>query len=246
MNGPVRGPKPVLCAFDLDGTVTACEMLPVIARLAGLGDVVSMLTRLTLSGQISFERSFRMRFALLRRLPLAMVHRAVEAIPLDPDIESFIRRRKTQCALITGNLDLWIAPLVKRLGCRCFSSRGMIAGKGLRLLSILDKGRAVTRLNKEGWRVIAVGESVNDVPMLDAAAVGVAFAGVHRPVPEIRRMAHYQAANGADLCALLESLAGPLAEAEDLTPAKAESPASEEAGPVAPPSLPEILEEMTP
>lgn len=201
-------------AFDLDGTVTSREMLPVIAKLAGLEEAVEELTRLTLSGRISFERSFHTRFAMLKGLPLALVHKAVENIPLNPHIEAFIQQRRDQCALITGNLDLWIAPLVSRLGCRCFASRGMFSSKGLKLLSIVDKGKAVARLNREGYRVIAVGESVNDIPMLSAAAQGIAFAGVHKPVPAIRRMAHYQTADGASLCALLEKLGGPVADAQ--------------------------------
>lgn len=196
-------------AFDLDGTVTTREMLPIIAGLAGCREAVALLTELTLKGHIAFETSFRARFAMLRRIPLARVHKAVAAIPLDPHIESFIQRRKSQCAIITGNLDLWIAPMIKKLGCRCFASRGMVSPKGLKLLSIMDKGRAVSLLNREGKRVVAVGESVNDVPMLQTAAVGIAFAGVHRPVPEIRRLARYEAASGEALCELLESLAGP-------------------------------------
>lgn len=193
-------------------------MLPIIAGLAGCREAVALLTELTLKGHIAFETSFRTRFAMLRRIPLARVHKAVGAIPLDPHIESFIRHRKSQCAIVTGNLDLWIAPLIKRLGCRCFASRGMVTPNGLKLLSVMDKGRAVSLLNREGKRVIAVGESVNDIPMLQTAAVGIAFAGVHKPVPEIRRLARYEAASGEELCDLLESLAGPPPATETATP----------------------------
>lgn len=210
-----HGQKRPVFALDLDGTVTACEMLPRIARLAGLEEAVAELTRWTLEGQLAFAPSFRKRFSMLRHLPLAKVHETVDAIPLDPHIESFILRHREDCAIITGNLDLWISPLIKRLGCRCFASRGMITRRGPRLLSVLDKGRAATILAREGRRVIAVGESVGDIPLFAAASVSIAYAGVHRPVPEIRRMARYHAANGEALCALLEEFAWPPAPDAD-------------------------------
>lgn len=216
--------RPPIFALDLDGTVTACEMLPRIARLAGIEARMAALTRLTLSGHISFTASFKRRFAMLRHIPLALVHRVVAEIPLDPDIEAFIKRRPADCVLVTGNLDLWISPLVRRLGCRCFASRGMISRGGLKLLSVLDKGRVVALLKREGYRIIAVGESVSDVPMLSAAAVGIAYCGVHQPVPAVLRVARHQAADGASLCALLEEIARKPLPAD---PAKPKAPAQE-------------------
>jgi phosphoserine phosphatase len=71
-------------AFDLDGTITARELLPRIARLAGLETALRALTRRTLRGDIPFELSFRRRFDMLRHIPLTQVHAVVDAIPLDP------------------------------------------------------------------------------------------------------------------------------------------------------------------
>jgi HAD superfamily phosphoserine phosphatase-like hydrolase len=205
---PVPALRPPVFAFDLDGTVTTCEILPRIARLAGIESRMALLTRLTLSGHLSFAASFRHRFAMLRHLPLALVHRELEGVPFDPDIEAFIKSRPKDCVLVTGNLDLWIGPLVSRLGCRCFASRGMITSRGLKLLSVLDKGRVAALLKREGRRLIAVGESVSDVPLLSAAAVGIAFSGVHRPVREVLLVARHEAHDGPSLCALLKKVAG--------------------------------------
>ena len=198
---------PPLFAFDLDGTVTAREILPCLAETLGLAGEMADLTRRALSGEIDFVSSFRKRFRMLRSIPVPVVHEIISTIPLDPHIEAFINNRPEDCAIVTGNLDIWLSPLKKRLRCRWFSSHGAFIDNELSLLSVLDKGRAMTELALPGRPIIAVGESVNDVPMFRKATVGIAFAGVHRPVPEIRKLAHHTALDGPSLCAFLEAVA---------------------------------------
>ena len=193
-------------AFDLDGTVTRAEILPRIAALAGLADEMERLTRLTLDGTLAFEASFRLRFELLRDIPVPEVQAVVAAVPLDPHIEAFIQANRARCALVTGNLDLWIAPLVERLGCRVFCSRSAYADGRLHLTDVLHKGQAVGVLKAEGQRVIAIGESVNDIPMFEAADCGIAYGGLHAPAPGLLRLADHTADDGAALCSLLAGL----------------------------------------
>ena len=195
-------------AFDLDGTITTREILPVLAGELGLAEEMALLTRLTLDGTLDFASSFRLRFAILRSIPVARVREIVAEIPLDPHIEAFINARPEDCAVITGNLDLWILPLRKRLACRWFSSRGAVVNGELTLLSVLDKGQAMDELARAGRPIVAIGESMNDVPMFIKASASVAFAGVHAPAPEIRRLAGRTADSGASLCAMLEAFAG--------------------------------------
>lgn len=197
-----------LFAFDLDGTVTTREILPCLAERLGMAEEMAELTRRTVNGELDFARSFRRRFAMLRSIPLALVHETVAAVPLEPHMEAFINSRPEDCAILTGNLDLWILPLQKRLACRWFSSRGAFVNGRLRLLSVLDKGRAMENLARQGRPIIAVGESMNDVPMFSKARAGIAYAGVHEPAPALRKLAHRTVSDGASLCALLEACVG--------------------------------------
>lgn len=191
-------------AFDLDGTITKLELLPIIARHSGVEAELRELTRRTLIGEIGFEASFRRRFAMLRQIPLPEVHDRVASVPLEPHIVSFIKSRREECVIVTGNLDLWVMPLLERLGCRYFASRGVLGEKGLSLLSVLDKGAAARCLLRERCRLIAIGESTNDLPLFRVASVGIAYAGVHSPVPAISQLATFEAKNGEDLCRLLD------------------------------------------
>lgn len=199
-------PPHCLAAFDLDGTITRCELLPRIARLAGVEDEMRTLTRRTLSGELDFAASFRKRFAMLRHLPAELIRQTVAETPLDPFIEAFILSRREQCVIVTGNLDIWVAPLLRRLGCRYFASRGREHNDASELLSVLDKADAAKALAREGLPFIAIGESVNDVPLFLRAEFGIAFAGVHAPASPIRKLAAFEVLDGKTLCDLLATI----------------------------------------
>lgn len=195
-------------AFDLDGTVTDSEILPRLAREAGIFTEIAELTRRTLAGDIDFEESFRLRFAMLRHLPLETVQKVVAATPLNADICEFITKNRASCCVVTGNLDAWVEPITQRLACRFFSSSSKRTAEGLLALRmVLRKDEAIKKLTQgTNTRVVAIGESVNDIAMFKAAHIGVAYAGVHRPAPGLLSVARHLAEDGKSLCRLLENL----------------------------------------
>lgn len=194
-------------AFDLDGTVTAEEILPVIADQLGLEREMRTLTDLTLSGAIDFRDSFILRCAILRAVPVSVVQEVVAQIELAEDIVAFIRSHLDQCALVTGNLDAWITPISDRLGCRVFSSRARRAGDQLLSVDqVLTKSDAIDSLRSTFHRVVAVGDSVNDIPMFTCADIRVAFGGVHEPAADLVRLSDYVTYRQEALCRLLTTL----------------------------------------
>lgn len=205
--------RPPLFAFDLDGTITRAEMLPRLgARLAAIAgdpaleDEIAGLTARTLNGEIAFAESFRRRFAILKHLPLAEVWAVAAALPLDEDIAGFIRKNRDDCAVVTGNLDYWIKPVMDKLGCRLFSSKGLLGGDGvLELGGILDKAEAMRALKATGRPVLAIGESAGDIAMFRESDYSIAFAGLHEPAPALLALADRVVTSGAELCAFLES-----------------------------------------
>lgn len=190
-------------AFDLDGTITLRELLPAIAEECGLGREMALLTRLTMDGAMDFAASFRLRFAMLRAVPLEVVRRIASSIPLDRHIASFIAENADHCAVVTGNLDCWIAPITEKLGCAVYCSRSEIRDGSLRLQSILDKGEAVRHMAATGAKVIAVGDAANDVPMFRAAHKAIAYAGLRRPPQSLADVADHVAHDAAEMCRML-------------------------------------------
>ena len=196
-----------LYCFDLDGTVTDAELLPLIAAETDLEDEITALTRATIDGTIPFDTSFRLRCRLLADVPVSKVRAIAATVPLNDDVVEFIRARPEDCTIATGNLDLWVEPILDHLGCRSFTSTALAVDDVLLGVDrTLYKADAIEVLREDDTLVVAVGDGMNDVPMFEAADVAVAFGGVHPPADAAIDAADFVAMNGAGLCQLLTSL----------------------------------------
>ena len=157
--------------FDLDGTLTRQELLPLIASSVGLEDEISVLTQATIDGLLPFDKSFKLRVRLLRDARLDWIHSALEEqVEFDPHILEFITRHPQQSFVVTGNLDLWVRPVLDKLGIQSFTSLARLSQDGQLegVEHILHKGDAVSSLRGRFERIVAVGEGMNDVPMFEA------------------------------------------------------------------------------
>ena len=167
-------------AFDLDSTVTRCELLPLLAREAGCEAEMRVRTERAMRGEVDFAADFAGRVALLGALPLSRAREIAASVPVHPGIASFLQTYRERCTILTGNLDLWIEPLIQRLGMagRCLCSKGRMADGRVALAAALDKAEAVRSLPRP---LVAIGDGGNDIGMLRAADFGVAFGGVRTP-----------------------------------------------------------------
>lgn len=196
----------LLFAFDLDSTITTAEMFPLLAEKVGRQAEMRRLTDDVLAGRVPLADSLRRRVELLAAVPLSVARRTLLDVPRDPAVEAFILAHRERCAVITANLDIWVAPLLDHLGCRGFTSRAVWENGRARLLEVVDKRAAARALRKEGGRLAAVGDSAADVPMLEEADYGFAHAGVHEPPACLVRAAMAVTPDGSSLCRRLEEL----------------------------------------
>lgn len=191
-------------AFDLDGTVTSEELLPRIAETVGLRDEIAKLTELTMAGRIPFAYSFQERVKLLQSIPVSTVRMIVETVDLDEHIVAFLQENADRCYIVTGNLDVWVGALCARLGAKLISSSALVKhDRIVDLISIVDKGVAVRAIPRP---LAAIGDGHNDLGMLDAADVSVAFGGVHPPAQSLLKGATHAIYDGAALCRFLRQL----------------------------------------
>ena len=199
--------KTAFC-FDLDGTISSLEILPCIAAELGIADEIATLTRLTMDGHIPFTDSLRLRTLILGQIPLDRVHAIIDAIQLDCDLLSFLDDYRSDCFIVTGNLDLWVAPLLQRLGCGWHCTTARHVDGRIVLDSILDKGEVVRQLRAQGQydRIVAIGDGANDVPMLREADVAIAYGGVHPPTQATAAAASLIINDPETLCTLLKAL----------------------------------------
>lgn len=195
-----------LFVFDLDSTITKCELLPLIARSLGLGEEMAHLTEASMQGKLPFDQSFVQRVELLRKVPLPQARAIAAQAPLHEEIAAFLRTHASRCMILTGNLDVWIEPLIQALGMadRCLCSKALVReGCLLGVEQLLDKAAACQSLPRP---IVAIGDGSNDAGMLQAADLGIAFGGARRPCAELIRAADLLIESEAELIALLKGL----------------------------------------
>jgi len=193
--------------FDLDGTVTAQELLPLMAAELDLYDEISALTQATINGLIPFEQSFKLRCKLLSDLPINKIQEVAGKVKLNENIAQFIRENKDDSYIITGNIYEWIKPIIEKLDCKIFCSQGKFNnGKLSGLEKIINKGEVIKGLRKSGESIISVGDGMGDVLMFEESDVSIAFGGVHEPIETLMKVSNYLVYEEDSLCRLLNTL----------------------------------------
>ena len=91
--------------FDLDGTVTSEETVPLISSHFGVESEIHQLTLETVKGNIPFIESFIRRVNILGNLPVDEVAHLLGNASLYTHVAEFIRLHAEDCAIVTGNLD---------------------------------------------------------------------------------------------------------------------------------------------
>ena len=192
--------------FDLDGTLTKVETLPLIAKTFHVKGIEG-LTRETILGRIPFEESLARRVSMLRDLPVDEVALLLGNVEVYPLLAEFIRKYRESCCLVTGNLSCWIALLTKKLGCTCYASEAEVADNRIKKLTrILRKEEIVRGFQEEGHRVVMIGDGNNDVDAMHLADHSVAVGLTHAPAKSVLAVANHVFFDEKALCGYLESL----------------------------------------
>lgn len=164
--------------FDLDSTVTKQEILPTISKELGIYEKMCELTESTMRGEIPFKQSFLQRVELLKQVPVSKVRKRIGEIQLNEHLVEFIRENKDRCYIVTGNLDVWIEELVKRIGIEknVFCSKALVDGDYIEdVFSVIDKNMVISQMVLP---FVAVGDGNNDAEMIEAAEIGIGYGGV--------------------------------------------------------------------
>ena len=193
--------------FDLDGTITAQETLPVIARLGDVSDRIDQLTRETIQGNVPFIESFIQRVNILKDIPVSLISDTLAQVPLYEGVRRFIAEHADDCVVVTGNLSCWCEGLFTRIGCKCFSSEARVENDTVvKLLSILRKETIVETYQSQGEKVVFVGDGNNDLEAMRQADIAIAAGLTHNPANSLFAITDYMVFNETALCRVLDQL----------------------------------------
>ncbi|MFI5779420.1 phosphoserine phosphatase SerB [Nocardia sp. NPDC051570] len=178
-----------LIVFDVDSTLIQGEVIEMLAAHAGVEDEVRAVTEAAMGGEIDFAESLRQRVATLAGLDESVIDEVAEAIELTAGARTTIRtlrRMGFRCGVVSGGFRQVIEPLAHELELDFVQANTLevVDGKltGRVLGEIVDRpGKAVAlrRFAAEAGvpmeQTVAVGDGANDIDMLNAAGLGIAF-----------------------------------------------------------------------
>ena len=196
--------------FDLDGTITQQETLPLIAKVFQCEEQIESLTQETIRGNIPFIESFIKRMAILGRYPVSEVKALLSEVPLAEKIVRFITQNREDCIIATGNFSGWVDGLMEKIGCEYYASEALVKDdKIVKLTHILKKEEIVGKYQKDGYTVVMIGDGNNDMEAMRQADVSVACGLIHYPANSIMTIADYCVFDQNSLYRLLDQIVAP-------------------------------------
>ncbi len=178
-----------LILMDVDSTLIQQEVIELLAAKAGVETQVREITQAAMRGELDFAQSLTARVALLKGLPASVIHEVQSEISLTPGARTLIRtlqRLGHTVAVVTGGFIEVIEPLLKDLGIEHYRANSLEVANGL--LTGKTTGTVIDRRGKavalrefadlagvDMDQTIAIGDGANDLDMITAAGLGIAF-----------------------------------------------------------------------
>ena len=195
--------------FDLDGTITSLETLPLIAKHFNVQDQISELTIRTIQGNVPFVESFIQRVNILGNFSVSEISDLLAEVPLYNQVAKFIETHKQDCIIVTGNLTCWCDGLFKKIGCKCYGSEAVIKDdKVIKLKTILRKEQIVDLYKALGETVVFIGDGNNDLEAMRHANISIAAGLTHNPAQSLMSICDYIIYDENALCRQLRQLNG--------------------------------------
>ncbi|HLS03891.1 MAG TPA: phosphoserine phosphatase SerB [Actinomycetales bacterium] len=187
--GELLAPGPRLVVTDVDSTLIQDEVIELLAQHAGTRAEVARVTEAAMRGELDFSQSLIERVATLRGVPENVYKAVFAALRLSPGVENLCRVLKGQgdfIGVVSGGFIEIVAPLAEKLEIDFARANALEIANGTltgrvtgEIVDKRVKARTLRQWAQETGvgleRTIAVGDGANDLDMLAAAGLGVAY-----------------------------------------------------------------------
>jgi phosphoserine phosphatase len=178
-----------LVVMDVDSTLVQGEVIEMLAERAGTLDEVAKVTAAAMRGELDFEQSLRARVKTLAGLPASELSDVRKNVRLTPGARTLVRTLKRldyKCAIVSGGFTQITNHLVEELGVDYAAANTLEVADGKLTGNltgpILDRAGKATALMSFAsaagvplTQTVAVGDGANDLDMIAAAGLGIAF-----------------------------------------------------------------------
>ena len=191
-----------LAVFDMDSTLIQCEVIDELAKHAGVGDRVVDITERAMRGELDFNASFTERLGLLNGLDARVAHKVAASLPFSEGAHELmltLRARGVRTVVLSGGFDVFADSVINALKMDEYVANTLeivdnkLTGRVVPPIVNADEKRArlvaiAKSMSIDLSQTMAVGDGANDLKMLQAAGIGIAF----RAKPVVREQARYQ------------------------------------------------------
>lgn len=180
---------PGILLMDMDSTTIKIECIDEIAALAGVGEQVAAVTELAMQGELDFAASLHQRVATLANSPESILASVAKNIPLMEGLETLIailKQHNWRVAVASGGFTYFAEHLQQMLALDDVRANvleihnGMLTGKVIGdVVDAQAKADCLLELQQkyqlDPSQTVAMGDGANDLVMMDAASLGIAF-----------------------------------------------------------------------
>ena len=187
---PWEGRRKRLLVADMDSTIIGCECLDELAGFAGVKAEVAAITERAMRGELEFEGALRERVSMIKGLAVAELERCFDQrVRLNPGAGTMVRTMAAggaRCVLVSGGFTFFTSRVAELAGFHAARANSLeiegealtgqvgqpILGREAKLQTLLEEAAAL----RAGPEIaLAIGDGANDLAMIEAAGLGVAY-----------------------------------------------------------------------
>jgi phosphoserine phosphatase len=187
---PSKNRRKRLLVADMDSTIIGQECLDELADFAGLKPQISAITERAMRGELDFAQALTERVAMLKGLPVSALEACYsQRVTLNPGAKTMVATMKAhgaRCVLVSGGFRFFTSRVAKMAGFDADRANTLvddgsvltgavgqpILGREAKLAALVEESSA---LGLSPQDAVAIGDGANDLAMIKAAGLGVAY-----------------------------------------------------------------------